>query len=259
MDFSTQWQEWHAKREQVLAAPHGWLSLVSIDWLDDQPRTYHDLPGRWWSEGDAAVVEADGELSADGEPITGKRRFELVESGPGLMITAGERVVELARRSGYVIRIRDPKSPTRTAFQGVPAYEPDPRWRLTGRFVPFAEPKPVTVGAVVEGLQHVYQSPGVVEFEHDGRTHRLTAFNGPSKGTLNILFTDETSGVTTYPANRSLNVPVGDDGEATLDFTRATNLPCAFTSFATCPLPPAGNHLPFAVEAGELKPYSGQE
>jgi len=200
------------------------------------------------------VVEADGELTVDGEPITGKRRFELVESGPGLMITAGERVVELARRGGYVIRVRDPKSPTRTAFHGVPAYEPDPRWRLTGRYLPFAEPKPVTVGAVVEGLRHVYVSPGVVEFEHEGRTHRLTAFNGPAEGTLNILFTDETSGVTTYAANRSLNVPVSDDGTATLDFTRATNLPCAFTTFATCPLPPAGNHLPFAVEAGELLP-----
>ncbi|RDI21545.1 uncharacterized protein DUF1684 [Lentzea flaviverrucosa] len=37
--------------------------------------------------------------------------------------------------------------------------------------------------------------------------------------------------------------------------TRATNLPCAFTDFATCPLPPAGNHLAFGVEAGEKTPY----
>lgn len=254
VDFTAQWQDWHTARERTLAAPHGWLSLVSIDWLDEQPRGYHDLPGRWSVDGDAAVVEAHGGLSVDGDPIDGQRRFELVNSGPGLMITAGDRQVELANRSGYVIRIRDPKSPVRQAFDGVPAYEPSARWRLTGRYLPFDEPVPVTVGAVVEGLQHVYVSPGVVEFDHDGATHRLTAFNGPSDNTLNILFTDATSGVTTYPANRSLHVPITDDGAATLDFTRATNLPCAFTDFATCPLPPEGNHLPFAVEAGERTP-----
>jgi hypothetical protein len=37
-----------------------------------------------------------------------------------------------------------------------------------------------------------------------------------------------------------------------LDFNRAYNPPCAFTPYATCPLPPAENHLPIAVEAGEL-------
>jgi hypothetical protein len=92
-------------------------------------------------------------------------------------------------------------------------------------------------------------------FEHDGTEHTLTAFNGKTPGTLNILFTDATSGVTTYPANRSLGVQrPGPDG-VVLDFNRALNLPCAFTDFATCPLPPEGNDLPFAVPAGEKLPY----
>jgi uncharacterized protein (DUF1684 family) len=111
------------------------------------------------------------------------------------------------------------------------------------------------VGAVVEGLSHVYTAPGLVHFSYGGAPHTLTAFNGKDGG-FSILFTDETSGVTTYAANRSL--PVGapsPDGSVTLDFNRAVNLPCAFTDFATCPLPPAGNHLPFAVEAGERIPY----
>jgi uncharacterized protein (DUF1684 family) len=71
-----------------------------------------------------------------------------------------------------------------------------------------------------------------------------------------VLFTDATSGVTTYPANRSLLVDAPDaQGAVTLDFNRAVNLPCAYTDFATCPLPPAGNRLPIAVEAGEKIPY----
>ncbi|HYZ52949.1 MAG TPA: DUF1684 domain-containing protein [Streptosporangiaceae bacterium] len=92
--------------------------------------------------------------------------------------------------------------------------------------------------------------------EVDGETLRLTAFNGRAPGSLTVLFTDATSGVTTYPANRSLLVDAPDaQGAVTLDFNRAVNLPCAYTDFATCPLPPAGNRLPIAVEAGEKIPY----
>jgi hypothetical protein len=127
---------------------------------------------------------------------------------------------------------------------------------IPARFVPFAEPRPTTVGSVAEGLQHVYDAPGYVEFERDGQRLRLTAFNGHAPGSLSILFTDATSGVTTYAANRSLQVAAPDSGGAvTLDFNRAVNLPCAYTEFATCPLPPAENHLAIAVEAGEKLPY----
>ncbi|SMC58434.1 Protein of unknown function [Kibdelosporangium aridum] len=94
-----------------------------------------------------------------------------------------------------------------------------------------------------------------MRFEYDGKEHTLTAFNGRTGG-LTILFTDATSGVTTYAANREVSIPdIAEDGTVVLDFTRALNLPCAFTEFATCPLPPAGNDLPFAVEAGEKIPY----
>ena len=87
----------------------------------------------------------------------------------------------------------------------------------------------------------------------------LTAFNGLTPGSLHILFTDATSGVTTYPANRSLQVAAPDSGGTViLDFNRATNLPCAYTEFATCPLPPTENRLPVAVEAGEQIPYEAK-
>jgi hypothetical protein len=155
--------------------------------------------------------------------------------------------------------VHDPKAPVLQQFRGVPSYDPDPAWAITGTFEPFEQPQPTTVGAVVAGLSHVYMAPGVVHFEHDGNHHTLTAFNGKETG-FTILFTDTTSGVTTYPANRSLTVArPAENGAVTLDFNRAMNLPCAFTDFATCPLPPAGNHLPFAVEAGELLPYERRE
>jgi uncharacterized protein len=96
----------------------------------------------------------------------------------------------------------------------------------------------------------------VVEFELAGRSLALTAFNGKDPGSLFVLFTDATSGVTTYAANRSLALGVPDaDGRVVLDFNRAVNLPCAYTDFATCPLPPAENRLPVAIEAGEQIPH----
>ncbi|MFC0110678.1 DUF1684 domain-containing protein [Kibdelosporangium aridum] len=255
-NFVAEWQDWHTRREQALADPYGWLALVSLDWLDETPRTYGNLPGVWWQDQDAAYVDPQGaDLVYEGKPVTGVQRFELVNSGPGTQVIAGDVEIEVTRRSGYLIRAHDPKAKALQDFRGVPSYEPSPEWVLQGRYEPFDEPRPTTVGAVVEGLSHVYTAPGIVRFEYDGKEHTLTAFNGRTGG-LTILFTDATSGVTTYAANREVSIPdIAEDGTVVLDFTRALNLPCAFTEFATCPLPPAGNNLPFAVEAGEKIPY----
>ena len=90
---------------------------------------------------------------------------------------------------------------------------------LEGEYEPFDAPVPTTVGAVVEGLSHVYEAPGRVRFNFNGAEHTLTAFNGRNGG-LSILFTDETSGVTTYAANRQL-AATPHDGKVVLDFNRA--------------------------------------
>jgi uncharacterized protein len=254
--FVHRWQQWKVARERELAHPYGWLALVSLDWLSSTPMEYPNAPGTWWQDDDAAYLDPGGSaLTVDGEPVTGVHRFELENSGVGVRVVDGDVEIEVARRGGYLIRVHDPDAPALAEFAGVPTHDPDPGWVIRGRFERFDEPRPVTVGAVVEGLSHVYVAPGVVRFEHDGAVYELLAFNGKHGSGLNILFTDATSGVTTYAANRALDVDIPDDGEVVLDFNRARNLPCAFTDFATCPLPPAGNHLPFAVTAGELLPY----
>lgn len=257
--FVHRWQQWKVARERELAHPYGWLALVSLDWLSGTPQEYPGVPGRWWQDRDAAYLDPDGaDLTVDSEPVTGVHRFELVNSGAGIRVATGDVEIEVARRSGYLVRVHDPSAPALAAFTGVPTYEPDPGWVIPARFEPFEQPRPVTVGAVVEGLSHVYTTPGVVRFDHDGATHTLTAFNGARGDGLSILFTDATSGVTTYAANRAVEMDIPRDGVVLLDFNRARNLPCAFTDFATCPLPPPGNQLPFAVMAGELLPYERQ-
>jgi uncharacterized protein (DUF1684 family) len=257
--FEQDWADWHRRHEAALADEHGFLAITSLNWLTDEPQRFPDAPGAWRAGASGITVElaAGEELVIGGTHVTGSYAFEPIPERGGVSAVAGDAVIEVARRGGYdIVRPRHPEHPLRVRFVGVPAYEPDPRWVIPARFVPFAQPRPTTVGSVAEGLQHVYDAPGYVEFERDGELYRLTAFNGRAPGSLSILFTDATSGVTTYPANRSLQVAAPAAGGAvTLDFNRAVNLPCAYTEFATCPLPPAENRLAIAVEAGEKLPY----
>ncbi|MGA7053999.1 MAG: DUF1684 domain-containing protein, partial [Mycobacterium sp.] len=170
-------------------------------------------------------------------------------------VEAGDRSIEVIRRTGSVaLRVHDPKSPHLKTYNGIPAYAPNGRWQVAGRFTPYVEPKIVTTGAVVEGLEHHLKAVGVIDFELAGSAAQLVAFGDTSAG-LRVLFTDATSGVTTYPGARVLSIDTPDaDGTVTLDFNRSSNLPCAFTDYATCPVAPAENRLGVAVEAGEKNP-----
>ncbi|MGY1824322.1 DUF1684 domain-containing protein [Geodermatophilus sp. SYSU D00079] len=256
--FARDWADWHRAHEAARADPHGFLAVTGLHWLTAEPQRVPGAPGAW-STGPRGVVvtlQEGEELTVDGVPLHGEHGFGVLPERGGVTATAGEAVVEVARRGGRdVVRPRHPDHPLRVRYTGTPTFDPDPRWVAEGRYVPFDEPRPTTVGAAVPGLEHVYDAPGAVEFALAGRPLRLTAFNGAAPGSLFVLFTDETSGVTTYAANRSLALAAPDaEGRVVLDFNRAVNLPCAYTDFATCPLPPAENRLPIAVEAGEQIP-----
>lgn len=243
--FTESWTHWHAERERYYGDPLGWVSLTGLHWLTDEFTTVADLPGRWRADADAVYVEG----------VPGTERLEPAEGAPGILVADGERRIEVIRRTGSVaLRVHDPASPHLQSFGGIPAYEPDPAWVVAGTFTPYAEPETVTTGAVVEGLEHHHRAVGVITFTVADISHRLIAF-GAADGGLHVLFTDATSGVTTYPAARSLSVAApAEDGAVALDFTRAANLPCAFTDYATCPVAPAENRLPIAIEAGEKTP-----
>ncbi|WP_329550831.1 DUF1684 domain-containing protein [Streptomyces sp. NBC_00696] len=256
--FTQDWLEWYRGQEERLAAPHGFLAITGLHWLDERPQRFPDAPGAWWTDADGVAVALDEgeELVVAGETVRGEHRFGVLPERGGVDAVWGDAVIEVAKRGGNdIVRPRHPDAPLRTEFAGTPAYAPDPRWVVQGRYTAFDAPRPTTVGAAVEGLEHVYDAPGRVEFELDGQSLALTAFPGRGPGGLMVLFTDATSGVTTYAANRSLTLPAPDaNGTVVLDFNRATNLPCAYTDLATCPLPPAENRLPVSVEAGQKIP-----
>jgi uncharacterized protein len=271
--FTSDWNKWHAAHERHRADPHGFLAVTHLHWLDSQAARLDGAPGTWSVEDDVVrlVLEAGEGLLQDGQELNAGGTGSTVEFGPipergGVNLVsqdpvAGDTVIELAKRGGaYIVRPRHPGHSLLAGYRGTPAYTPDAAFAVEGTFVPFEAPRATTVGAAVEGIQHVYEAPGEVRFRLGGRDLGLTAFNGQVPGTLSILFTDQTSGKTTYAANRSLSVAApGSDGAVRLDFNRAVNLPCAYTDLATCPLPPAENRLPVAVEAGEQIPYERQD
>jgi len=257
--FAREWQDWHRAHEARRADPHGFLAVTAIHWLDATPTRFDGIPGTWSTDAAGPVVElAAGEAleAADGTRLAGRHAFGPIAERGGVVVRSGDVAVEVARRGGRdIVRPRDPAHPYLTRFTGTPTYLPNPRWIARGRFIPDETPREVTVGSAAEGLQHVYEVPGEVVFELRGEVFRLVAFNGHAPGTLSVLFTDATSGLTTYAANRSLEIDAPDaDGAVVLDFNRAVNLPCAYTDHATCPLPPAGNRLPVGIEAGEKTP-----
>jgi uncharacterized protein (DUF1684 family) len=260
IDFIAAWEQWHHEHEERRARPHGFLAVTGLHWLSDDPERFDDVPGVWSSTPDGVDVQlADAEeLNIDAVRVTGHYHFDHVDEH-GTPASFGNAIVEVARRDGsFMIRPRDPNHEVRRRYSGTPTYAASIDWVASGTLDPYDEPRPITVGATVEGLTHVYMSPGEIEFELAGQTLRLIAFNGEEVDDLFIVFTDLTSGTTSYAACRFLNVDAPVEGHVTLDFNRATNPPCAYSDFATCPLPPSGNNLPVRVEAGEMMPLGSR-
>jgi len=253
-----------------LTADKGWLSLVNKVWLREGTQKIGSEPGSeilLAAERAPArvgvvtlkdgVVRFDSDASAEVRS-RGNRIDSLVmqsdaEKDP-TEIVLGSLAIELILRGGdLAIRVRDAKSPLRVEFPGLRVYPIDPSWRIVARFEPFAHEKEVVLEDG-DGKPQPYLSPGAALFEKDGKPCRLEpVFDGDRKR-LFVLFSDETNRIETYAAGRFLYTPLPTEGQVILDFNKAFNPPCAFTPYATCPLPSADNRLPLRVEAGEKNP-----
>lgn len=248
------WHAFRADRERRLAEPYGFLSQVALHWLDQTGPTIDGVPGHWRVEGDELVVSvadaalpADGALLADGAPVTGTLRLRVAEAKADSRFAFDTvQRIEVIRRTGrYALRILDPRTPRQQNFGGVPTFDHDRSWTVDGRWLAHPEPLTVHVDGALPGLRHELPSPGVVEFEHDGVTHRLLV-TGSS-----VIFADAGAGDQTADW-RTVEVDIEGD-LAVIDFNRAVNFPAGFSVHATCPRQPAGNELPFVVTAGERR------
>ena len=147
---------------------------------------------------------ADG-VVVDGAVVDGTARVEPVDGKPGVLVTVGERRVEVIRREEHVaLRVRDPQAPTLQRFSGVPAFPVDASWVVTGRFEPWDAPQRIDVDTVIDGLGFHPTAVGTVRFTVGGAEQELVALAG-QEGELKLHFRDGTSGHSTYGGGRTLS------------------------------------------------------
>jgi hypothetical protein len=254
--------KWRAEREARLQTDTGWLTVVGLHWLDQGPNAVGSSPaaavvlpppapadvGTITLQGkDARFVAAKGvSVTSKGKPV---RQIALDADTPLELGPLTFFVIERASRLG--VRVRDRNAETRRNFHGLRWYDADPRWRVRAKLEPPPAGRTVTIGTIV-GDQLEVESAGHLVFAIDGREFRLEAvYETPERDELFVMFKDRTNGDATYGAGRYMYPPPPVDGIVDLDFNRAYNPPCAYTAFATCPLPPRQNWLPVAIEAGE--------
>jgi len=166
-------------------------------------------------------------------------------------------MAKIVKRGDKVgVRVKDTESETRREFKGLEYYPIDPKWRIEARLEPYTPPKAIPITNVL-GITEDETSPGALAFEVDGKTYRIDPILEKGETDLFVMIADQTTGKETYGAGRYLYVsPPDANGKVVIDFNKTYSPPCAFTNFATCPLPPQQNHLPFRIDAGEKK-YTG--
>ena len=264
-------EKWRSERLASLTSHDGWLAVVGLSWLrpgenrfGSDPANEVVLPGR-----DTPALAGTLELRQDGTVLLHPR------PGTGLTIggsPATERVLAsdgtgtpdvlaigtirfyLIDRSGKLaVRVKDPHSARRVGFAGIRHFPVDPAYRVEANFEPYEVPRKVAV-ATIQGHEQEMLVPGVVRFTLRGQALAFEPFvSSPEDDTFFIVFRDATSGTDTYGAGRFLDAaaPAKGSRKVVLDFNRAYSPPCAFTPYATCPLPPRQNELPMRIEAGE--------
>ena len=175
-------------------------------------------------------------------------------SGEPTLLALGDLTLFVIERDGkHGIRLKDKNSKRLKEFTGLKWYPVQPGYRIAGTWTEYDPPKQIPVVNVVGQTQN-QPCPGYVTFTVHGKTLRLEPIqDSPDDRELFFIFRDGTSGETTYPPGRFLTADSPVEGKVVLDFNKAVNPPCAFTPFATCPLPPPQNRLKVKIEAGEMR------
>ena len=144
----------------------------------------------------------------------------------------------IKRSDKYGIRLKDPESEYRREFKGIEYYPAKEEYKVTAKWV--AAPQKIPILNILGQTESV-DSPGYAVFRLHGQEYRLRPYLETADAKeLFYVFRDQTSAKETYGAGRFLYSAMPEDGHVVLDFNKAYNPPCAFTPYATCPLPPRG-------------------
>ena len=258
------YEQWHQKRIESLKNENGWLNLAGLFWLKEGDNSFGSEAGNTvvfpsnTPKRLGTLTLKDGKVSLKTQPGVTILLSE-VETSPEFVFENGKtttmqhgnlRWFIIKRGPKYGVRLRDLQHPNVAHFKGIERFPVVQNWKLTAYFEKPSTPRTI---AITDVLGLVSQQPllGHAVFKVGEKTYRLAATDAGG-GELFLIFKDQTAGRETYGAGRFLYTDQPDDsGKVILDFNKAINPPCAFSPYATCPLPPSENNLPFRIEAGE--------
>jgi len=268
---------WRDKRAANLQTPEGWLSLIGLEWLKDGDNSFGSAADnkiqiakapahlgvvRLEKGGALRLLAPSGgfpkELQVDGH--TAQEQALLADDSPNRskLSLGGVTIIVINRDGRYGLRIKDAQAPTRVGFHGLHWYPPSAAYRIHAKWIPYNPPKMIDIPTIL-GTVSKLPAPGAAEFTFEGKVVRLEpVLEDPESTELFFILRDTTSKTTTYGAGRFLYTDFPDHGlsqlgEVWLDFNQLVNPPCAFTPYATCPLPPPQNRLSVAIPAGEQR------
>lgn len=264
-DYLDSLTAWRAKHEAELRSDDGWLTVTGLFWLKEGrnavgvgPQNDVELPAGSapasagvidFQQGVAQLTIADGvTATVEGRPVRTIHLKPDDKEKPSV-VQLGDVTFNLIKRGeSYGVRVKDRNSPRRRAFRGLRWFPANPAYRVQAQLTTFANPREILIPNVL-GSSYRMKSIGLLKFSLAGKDYTLQPVMDGKQ--FFIIFSDLTRGKATYPGGRFLYAELPAEGPVTLDFNQAYNPPCAFTPFATCPLPPPQNRLPVTILAGE--------
>ncbi len=257
-------KERREREERFKHSERSWLGLVGLYWLrDGENKIGSDpendiilpaVPGHvgvvLYNNGVATFRAARGvPVYCNGKQVTLKTLVADIQDEPDFLQVGNLTLVLLDRADRHLIRVWDRNSQLRKDFTGFNQYPVDTKYCIEAFYTDYDTPRLVSIQDVLE-IYHETPIQGYVTFQFQGKEYRLEA-QVDEDDLMRLDFKDATNGDTTYVGGRFLVAEMPKDGKVIVDFNRAYNPPCAYTDFATCPLPPPENRLPVRIEAGE--------
>ena len=273
-EYEKEIRTWQEGRATGLTRSTGWLSVVGLSWLQpgenrigSDPQADVELPeGKapawagsiWLEDGKVRLVpDPAAGILIDGQPATERILGSDLDEDTTMMTLGSLTFFVIQRADRVGVRVRDSESEAIKSFQGLHYFPVNPDLRVEARFEPYDPVKQIPIANIV-GITENQPSPGALVFEIDGKTFRLDPIiEQEGADELFVIFADATAGKETYGAGRYMYTDMPVDGKVILDFNKSYNPPCAFTAYATCPLPPSQNRLPIRIEAGEKNYHGG--
>ena len=267
---AAEYAQWRADRAAGLTKPYGWFTLVALDWLKPGVTTVGSakdntvvLPGTaahlltlTQAGGTVTVTAAAAGATSHGKPLAPGQPLSKDEKDDSAVIAGGVRMWVIDRGGKQYLRVKDANAPALKNFRGLQWYGVTPHFRVEARWVPFATPHTLHFLNQL-GQESDEVEPGQAEFTIDGKRCTLTPLEATDKE-LFFVMRDLTSAKDTDQGGRFLVTDPPSNGlkvagTVVLDFNFATNPPCAYSPFATCPLAAGENRLPVAIPAGEKR------